>query len=161
MATNLTNPSRVVLPAVALSGVNVDFAIPTSVRGITIALANVSSSGTNSIGVQLSTAATFANTGYLASGDLLAITSAPANTTACFVVIPAPSAASILHATCQLNLIDPSTWVFTQTGGGSNAAYTVFGNGSRNMGASIDGLRLLAFGGDTFDGGTAQLTYIY
>jgi hypothetical protein len=161
MASNIVNPSRVVLPAITLSGANVNFAIPTSVRSIILVVANLSSTGTNSIGVQLSTAATFATTGYLASADLLAVTSAPANTTAAFVIVPAPSAASIVHATCQLTLIDPSTWVFTQSGGGSNAAYSVFGNGSRNMGASIDGLRLLAFGGDTLDGGTAQLTYIY
>jgi len=72
-------------PPVSLSGANVDFVIPAGVKRITLILANVSSNGTNSVGLRLSVGGVFATTGYLASVDILAGSSAPANTTSASV----------------------------------------------------------------------------
>lgn len=155
---NLNNPRPVVSSVRTLSGANVDFVIPNGARKISVTVAGLSTNGTNSIGIQLSVGGVFATTLYLASVDLISGVSSPALTTAAFCIAGTVAASSVIHATAELNLQDPDTWVFAQTGGGSNAAYNTFGNGSRAMGGVVDGLRILAFNGDTFDAGTAQVT---
>jgi hypothetical protein len=155
---DLNNPTPVVSAVRTLTGANVDFAIPRGARKIIVTVAGVSTNGVNSIGIQLSVGGVFASTLYLASVDTIIGSSAPSLATAAFAFAAASGPTSIFHTTAELNLQDPDTWLFTQSSGGSNGAYNLIGNGSRAMGGVVDGLRLLAFGGDVFDAGTAQVT---
>jgi len=148
---------------VALSGASVDFtAIPSWVKRIDIAISGMGSNGINTLGLQIGSSAGVKSTGYLSTSSILTTVGAVANATATFALIVVPVAStSIIHGVASLVLQDAATnqWSCSFVGGGSNAAYSLFLGGSNTLPGVLDRIRLLAFGGDVFNAGSARITY--
>lgn len=153
----------IVLTAVqpTTSGVNIDFTgIPNTVRRLKLLFQGVSTSGANTLLVQLG-AGSIVTSGYLSSGVSQATAANPtiAQFTNAFGVNTG-SAANLLHGEFDIDLLTANNYVVKYLLTASNTGNMFYGAGSINLGGVLDRVRLTTTGGtDTFDAGQASLQY--
>jgi hypothetical protein len=138
------------------SGTSFDFTgIPTNTKIIYMMLDQVSLSGTDELLVQIGDSGGLETTNYdsVSGTRALEVTS-----TSGFIIKDAIAAASV-SGIIILQLCDNSnTWVSSHNVN-RNANAPVFGAGRKQLSATIDRLRLLATGANTFDGGQVNIMY--
>jgi hypothetical protein len=146
------------------SGTNKDFTgIPAGTKTITVMLAAVSSNGTGGFGVQLGTGGTPETTGYL-SGYFGATTAGAAfggATTASFAFANTTAAASF-SGSITFQLMNAATNLWTCNGSiyaDDATDYTTTVAGHKPLAGTLDMVRFLAGGADTFDTGNVNITY--
>jgi hypothetical protein len=141
------------------SGTAVDFTgIPTWVRKIKVLLSGVSTSGTNSVIVQLNTIAT----GYLgaSSASSSAVATAALSTGFRFSFDTADTAAAVRHGELSVSNITGNTWTASGTAALSSSAVTSTVAGTLALAGVLDSVRITTIGStDTFDAGTITIIY--
>jgi hypothetical protein len=143
------------------SGTSIDFTIPSWAKKITVQFVGVSTSGTNSLLVQIGDSGGVEDTGYLSAASGLDTGVTSANSTAGFIVA-AVSAGSVVHGTVVLTLEDATafTWVSSGTLAFSSSAATSVSAGSKSLSAALTTVRVTTAGGsDTFDAGAVNVIY--
>jgi hypothetical protein len=143
------------------SGTTIDFTIPSWAKKITVQFVGVSTSGTNSLLVQIGDSGGVEDTGYLSAASGLDTGVTSANSTAGFIVA-AVSAGSVVHGTVVLTLEDATafTWVSSGTLAFSSSAATSVSAGSKSLSAALTTVRVTTAGGsDTFDAGAVNVIY--
>jgi hypothetical protein len=146
------------------SGTSIDFtSIPSWAKKITIQFVGVSTSGTDSLLVQLGDSGGVEDTGYL--GASFGVTNAGSASVANFTAgfgISSSDAGNVFHGTVVLTLEDSAnfTWVASGHLAFSNAASVVFTAGSKSLSAALDRVRVTTTSGtDTFDAGAINCLY--
>lgn len=146
------------------SGTEVDFTgLPSGIKRITITFSGVSTNGTDNWLIQLGDSGGIENSGYLGSGAGVPSGSSPAvsNYTAGFGIRSA-SAASVLHGTVELCLLDAATNLWSCNGSlaSSAAAEMYLTAGSKALSATLDKVRVTtSAGANVFDAGSINLAY--
>lgn len=145
------------------SGTSIDFnSIPAWVKRITMSFSGVSTNGTSVPIVQIGDSGGIENTGYNGSAYNIAGASA-ANLSSGFNAWTSTwAAASVMHGTVTLTLVDAATNTWAASGliGLSNSANTVILGGSKALSATLDRIRLTTAGGtDAFDAGLVNVLY--
>jgi hypothetical protein len=135
------------------SGTSIDFtSIPSWVRRITVMLSGVSTSSTSNYLIRLGTGSTtYTTSGYVSSCRSAA-------STAGFLVVDAPTAASLASGALTLTNLSGNTWVSSgvlQLSGGS----TYQSAGVIALGAELTAVRITSVTPDTFDAGTINIMY--
>jgi hypothetical protein len=148
----------------ATSGTALDYtSIPSWASKVTLSFAGVSTSGANSLLIQLGTSGGVETTGYLGSSASGGNASTPAvsNFTTGFGVLSG-SAGNVLHGSVTISLLSSlsNSWVAAGTLGTSNTAAFFTVSGSKALSGTLDRLRLTTSGGvDTFDAGAVNIQY--
>jgi hypothetical protein len=148
--------------SVSASGASVTFSsIPSWVKRITMHFSGLSLSGTDEILIRLSTGGTFATTGYTSSSNYTTVgggTGGGSSTTG--AILKAGAAANALTGSYTFVNIASNTWVGTGSHIYDNDAQFVGTEaGKVTLGGTLDGIRVLASGANTFDAGTVNITY--
>jgi hypothetical protein len=137
--------------------------IPSWVKRVTVHFWGLSTNGTAVPRVQIGDSGGIETTGYLGAASQIPTGGNPtsSNFTTSFGLTGLWSAATVLHGKCVIELADAATntWVATVTGGQSNITSTVSGGGSKSLSGTLTQVRLTMDGTDTFDAGSASLTY--
>jgi hypothetical protein len=139
------------------SGTAIDFTgIPSWAKRITLMFSTVSISGTDSIIVRLGTSGGVETTGYLSTGVGL---SNVAFTTG-FGFLTTSIAANSYSGQMVISLMTPSTntWTYTSilTSGSTTLQY---GGGAKSLAGTLDRLRVMPDGANTFDLGRMNILY--
>lgn len=144
------------------SGTSIDFTgIPTWAKNIKVMLSGVSTSGTNSVIVQLGST-TFTTSGYLgaSSAHSSAVMSAALSTGFRFSFDTADVASAVRHGQLSISSITGNTWVASGAAALSNSAVTSTVGGTIALGGVLDRVRVTTVGTtDTFDAGTINIIY--
>ena len=145
------------------SGTSIDFtSIPSWVKRITVMFSGLSVNGTSVPIIQLGDAGGIEITGYLGGSSGISTNVATSNFTTGFGITNANLAASVLHGSIVLTLIDASTntWVAFGTNSKSDASYSSVTGGSKSLSATLDRVRMTTVNGtDTFDAGSINILY--
>ena len=146
------------------SGTSVSFtSLPSWVKRISIHLSGVSLSGTDNLLVRLSTGGTFVTSGYTAGHnytDGVALSVGAGVTSTAGLTIGLGNAANIQTGTYTLTNIKDNIWIGQYVGVYDNdTRYVAYGAGKVDVGGTLDGIRLLPTGANTFDAGTVNITY--
>ncbi len=143
------------------SGTSIDFTgIPSGTKRITINFAGVSTSGSDTIYIQLGDAGGVEATAYLGSGGNMG---GPTFTNYTTSFAPNTAAGSVVvHGTVILTLVNAATFTWVCIGhlgrSDSNNGH-IFG-GSKSTSAELDRVRITtSAGSDTFDAGQINITY--
>jgi hypothetical protein len=140
----------------------VDFTgIPTWARKITVMLSGVSTSGTDSVIVQLGSS-TVTATGYLGatSANSSATASVALSTGFRFSFNTADAAAAVRHGQLSISNITDNTWVADGVAALSDSAVTSTVAGTIALAGVLTRVRVTTVGGtDTFDAGTINISY--
>ena len=144
------------------SGTSVSFtSLPSWVKRVSIHLSGVSLSGTDHLLVRLSTGGSFPTSGYTSTAQSIQGGTASANynsTAGC--IIPGGAAANAVTGTLIFTNITGNGWVGTGIFMPDNdTTFGYFTCGKITLGGTIDGIRLLPTGANTFDAGTVNITY--
>jgi hypothetical protein len=146
------------------SGTSVSFtSLPSWVKRISIHLSGVSLSGTDNLLVRLSTGSSFVTSGYTSGcnytdGVGLAIGAGVTSTAGLAIIAGQPTNSQT--GTYTLTNIKDNIWVGQYVGIFDNGTqYVVYGAGKVDVGGTLDGIRLLPTGSNTFDAGTVNITY--
>ena len=144
------------------SGTSVSFtSLPSWVKRISIHLSGVSLSGTDHLLVRLSTGSSFPTSGYTSTAQSIQGGTASANynsTAGC--IIPGGGAANAVTGTLMFTNITGNEWVGTGIFMPDNdTTFGYFTCGKITLGGTLDGIRLLPTGANTFDAGTVNITY--
>jgi len=145
------------------SGTAINFtSIPSWVKRVTVNLSGVSTNGTDNLLIQLGDSGGIESSGYLAGLSLAAGSSlSSANSTDGFSIATG-SAATVLHGTLTLTLLDAATntWAASGVFGHSNAAQVSWLAGSKALSATLDRVRITTSSGvNTFDAGLINIQY--
>lgn len=142
------------------SGTTFDFtSIPSGVRSITVMLNEVSLSGTNNLLVQIGDSEGLETTGYSsASSNNAGGATATIVSSAGFIITSSLAARSISGIMTIAN-ITSNDWVASWSGGSDTGDFTSNGGGFKQLSATLDRVRLLATGADTFDAGAVNIFY--
>lgn len=146
------------------SGTTVDFtSIPSWARRVTIFLNGVSVNGSAEMLIQIGDGGGIENTGYLgAATNVTDSATAVDNYTAGFGITGSVDAATVLHGSIVLSLIDPAnnTWSAMAVNARSNTDRMGFGAGTKSLSATLDRVRITTVAGTaTFDAGSANISY--
>lgn len=143
--------------AKSATGTSVDFTgIPSWVKRVTVMLSSVSLSGTTSWSVQIGSGS-FTTSGYV-SGTTRASTGTTSTSTSGFVIQPL-TADSSYNGHIILTLVGSNTWVSSHAIFASTSNSAVVGGGGVTLSGSLDRVRAIAGGADTFDAGTINILY--
>jgi hypothetical protein len=144
------------------SGASLDFTgIPTWARKITVMLSGVSTSGTNSVIVQLGSSSVTVS-GYLgaSSANSSATASVALSTGFRFSFGAADVDAAVRHGQLSISNITGNTWVASGVAALSDSAVTSTVAGTIALGGVLDRVRVTTVGGtDTLDAGTVNIIY--
>jgi hypothetical protein len=146
------------------SGTAINFTdIQAGVRRVTVTFAGVSTSGTDSLLIQLGDSGGIESSGYLGASAIVTNGGATvaANSTA-GLLISSASASNVIHGAATFDLSNKATfaWVGRGTFGLSNAASTILSGCSKSLSAELTQLTITTTGGtDTFDNGTVNVIY--
>jgi hypothetical protein len=149
-------------PQSTASGTLFDFTgIPAWASEISVLFNQVSLSGTNNILIQLGTAATFENTGYISSGfnsSATAIASTGATTTG--FLVRAAIATRALSGFAFIKRYDPSAnqWHYSASLSAGGDGMSVNG-GVKTLAGTLTRVRITRDGADTFDSGAVNVSY--
>jgi hypothetical protein len=144
------------------SGTSKDFTdIPSWVKRITIAFANVSMSSTDTLFVQIGDSGGLESTGYTSTGGHV-INGAPSSAAIATVTtafhVQTGQAAQGFYGHMILTLLADTTWVMSVSGCISNYAL-VAGGGIKTLSGTLDRLRILPSGANSFDAGSVNIMY--
>jgi hypothetical protein len=144
------------------SGTSVSFtSLPSWVKRISIHLSGVSLSGTDHLLVRLSTGSSFPTSGYTSTAQSIQGGTASANynsTAGC--IIPSAAAANAVTGTLMFTNITGYEWVGTGIFMPDNdTTFGYFTCGKITLAGTLDGIRLLPTGANTFDAGNVNITY--
>jgi hypothetical protein len=144
------------------SGTSVSFtSLPTWVKRISIHLSGVSLSGTDHLLVRLSTGGAFATSGYTSTAQAVQGGTGTANynsTAGC--IIPSAAAANAVTGTLMFTNISGNVWVGTGIFMPDNdTTFGYFTCGKITLAGTLDGIRILPTGANTFDAGNVNITY--
>ena len=144
------------------SGTSLDFTgIPTWARKITVMLSDVSTSGTDSVIVQLGTSSVVV-TGYLGatSANSSATASVALSSGFRFSFGASDVAAAVRHGQLSTSNITGNTWVASGVAALSDSAVTSTVAGTLALSGVLTRVRVTTVGGtDTFDAGTVNIIY--
>lgn len=163
-ADNPSAPGVRIATKQTAAGTAVDFtSIPAWAKKITISIAGLSTNGTANYLLQVGSSGGVESSGYLGCGTSGGSGGTPTvtNYTAGFG-LPVSSAASVVHGTIVLSLLDPATnyWAADGNLSLSNTAAYVLTSGSKSLAGVLDRIRLTTVGGvDTFDSGFVNVLY--
>lgn len=156
--TAQTNPLTAMTAQASTSGTSIDFtSIPSWVKRITVALYEVSLSGTDSLLLQVGDAGGYETTGYLGSSQVGGTSGGP--TTSGLLVSALGSAILFANGQIVLSKIDGNKWGMHSVCGFSNTAGVAFAAASKELSATLDRLRIIPSGANTFDSGLINVLY--
>jgi hypothetical protein len=157
----LSQPFTLGTAQATTSGTSIDFTgIPSWVKRITLMLNEVSTNGTSPVILQLGDSGGVEITGYLGSATEVKGTPDSDLFTTGFGVLQTPSANDLSYGIATIVNLSSNIWVYSFTGGCSNAAQTYIGGGSKTLSATLDRLRLTTVGGvNAFDAGSVNIMY--
>jgi hypothetical protein len=143
------------------SGTSVDLstAIPAGVRRITIALRDVSLSGTAAIAARVGSGS-FATSGYVSAASTIASTVATGSSTDRFLLSNTVQAANYAYSgLVTITRLSGNIWVLSGVLSNSNGvAITATAGGNISLGGELDRLQFISSNGtDTFDAGSATI----
>lgn len=143
------------------SGTSIDFiGIPSWVKRVTVMFAGLSTSGASDYIVRIGDTNTVSATGYL--GAYAVNSAASTSTTGFGISNGSSSAATLMHGTMVLTLLDPATfkWTCTAVLGESDSARMSYTGGSKILTALLTNVRLTTINGtDTFRVGSVNIMY--
>ena len=150
-ATMSVNTLSTAVPST--SGTSIDFtALPSWVKRITVMFSGVSTNNTSNYLIQLGTGSTtFTTSGYVSSCRSAA-------STAGFLVVDGPTAASLASGALTLTNFSGNTWV-------SSGVLQLSGLGTYQsagviaLGAGLTAVRITSVTPDTFDAGSVNILY--
>jgi len=148
--------------ATTTSGTAFDFTgIPAGVSEVKLVLQGVSLSGTDNFLIQLGTATGIVATGYESSASTMSNVTATLTSTAGLIsrISDATVFSSMVMTITRINT-GSNFWVASYTGA-RNTALTNVGGGEIDLGAELTQLRLTRTGSNTFDAGTANISWRY
>ena len=150
-ATMSVNTLSTAVPST--SGTSIDFtALPSWVKRITVMFSGVSTNNTSNYLIQLGTGSTtFTTSGYVSSCR-------SATSTAGFLIVDGPTAASLVSGAITLTNFSGNTWVSSgvlQISGGG--AY--YSSGVIALAAQLTAVRITSVTPDTFDAGSVNILY--
>lgn len=168
LSTDVDNSKPLLQATVATtSGTSVDLStsIPSGVKRITINFVGVSTNGTSPYIIQVGNGS-FVTTGYLSGNMNITSTPSPdySSSTAGFQVNRSNGAASVVHGTMVLTLIDASTdeWNMITTVNDSGVSSVYTGAGYIDLTGDLDRIRITTVGGaNTFDAGKVSIAWEY
>lgn len=149
------------------SGTSHDFSVGSGARRWTLMLSGVSISGTASLRVQLAGSGGVENSGYLGASNRAGAASdltGQNSTAGADSSIGLAGTTDISHGKFVGDLLDASTntWIITHILGQSNAARASSGAHSKSITGTLTSVRLTTSNGtDTFDAGSASISYEY
>lgn len=148
------------------SGTSISFtSLPTWVKRISIHLSGVSLSGTDNLLVRLSTGNSFVATGYLSQHIILSYISgtglvAGGVDSTVGAILHGASGSTVAYGTYTFTNITGSTWIGSYIGSFEHVTgYLNHAACKITLGGTLDGIRLLPTGANTFDAGTVNITY--
>lgn len=146
--------------SVSASGTAVDFTgIPSWARRITVCLDGVSLSGTNNVTLQIGDSGGVETTGYVAGAAMGPSANENVTATGSFPLgVPLNSTAADAKYGV-VTLVNPSGNLWLLSGVIHSSSYAVgnFCAGSKTLSGTLDRVRILSSGADTFDGGTINI----
>ncbi|MBB3297909.1 MULTISPECIES: hypothetical protein [unclassified Rhizobium] len=156
----MTVASKVTLPSAA----SVDFTgIPSGVRRVSIDLDAISTNGTAGIVIQLGTSSGVETTGYTGgfANTSASGTGAQAGPTSSLELGIPGAASDLITGRITLELIDATNNKWLATGHAAAPAASRFHimAGAKALAAVLDRIRLTTTGSDTFDAGSATITW--
>lgn len=134
--------------------------IPAWAKHITMTFSGLSTNGTSNPMVQIGDSGGYEASSYLGSYSTVGISTA--NMSTGFALATSHGAASVLHGTIELTLVDSSTntWAMTGRMGNSDSAVRHQSDGSKALSGTLDRIQITTAGGtDTFDAGTVNVQY--
>lgn len=143
------------------SGTSFSFTgIPSTVKRITVMFQAVSLSGTDALLVQAIVGGSPVTSGYTATCVHVntSSTTTGGSSTAGFNISQGGSAASTFSGSMVLTRLTGNTWVESYSGKASTTAASV-GGGDVDLAGGLDGIKILATGANTFDGGYVNIMY--
>jgi hypothetical protein len=145
--------------SVTASGTSVDFTgIPSWVKRVTVMFDGVSTSGTNSILVQLGDSGGVETTGYISTSVQISGGGLTADSTAGFVIRSA-TASNVFSGSMVVMNITGNDWVSQHSVKQTTIAIAV-GAGDKTLSDTLDRVRITTVGGtDTFDAGSINILY--
>lgn len=131
--------------------------IPSWAKKITISFDNVSLSGSAICGIQLGTSGGVEATGY--SGAVTGLTTGAASTSHStnFTIDTAGAAATGKTGNIVLSLLSGNQWTIGGALGTTGSSRTSTVGGAKTLSGTLDRIRLMNSGADTFDGGSVSL----
>jgi hypothetical protein len=141
------------------SGTNIDFTgLPSWVKRITVMFAEVSTTGTSNIQIQLGTTGGFVTTSYL--GSSWSANSSNVNNSTGFLIVASNGSAARYNGSATISLAGSDLWVSQSIVSRSDTASTSLGSGSRALSGTLTQLRITTVNGtDTFDAGSINIMY--
>jgi hypothetical protein len=135
--------------------------LPTWIKRITVHFTGISLSGTDHFLIRLSVGGTFATTGYVSSSNYTTAGGATGGTSSTAgTVMLAGNAANTLTGSYTFTNLTGNTWVGTGTHIYDNDSTFVGSEaGKVTLSGTLDGIRILSSGSNTFDAGTVNITY--
>ena len=146
------------------SGATIDFtSIPAWVKRLTVLFSGVSTSGTNSLLIQLGSSGSVETTSYISVNAYCGATNAAGGvtSTAGFIIFSNASA-NLFYGHATFTLSGSNLWIGSYLFGVNNAStyYSFQGGGNKTTSAALDRVRITTVGGtDTFDAGTVNIMY--
>lgn len=140
------------------TAIDINTAIPSWVRRITIAYSGVSLSGSAHSIIQLGSGS-YTTTGYASTGAYAGTTNSAGVASATNGLIAYGSALSAFTGTMTIVAMGSNLWVASHSGA-LNTTIGVMGGGSITLGGTLDRLRITSTNGtDAFDAGSITLLY--
>jgi hypothetical protein len=141
------------------SGTSIDFTgLPSWVKRITVMFAEVSTTGSSNIQIQLGTTGGFVTTSYLGS-SWSANSSNVTNSTG-FLIVASNGSAARYNGSATISLAGSDLWVSQSIVSRSDTASTSLGSGSGALSGTLTQLRITTVNGtDTFDEGSINIMY--
>lgn len=148
--------------AQSASGTSITFSsVPSWVKQITLHFSGISLSGTDHFLIRLSTGGTFASTGYVGGTTIPGPgPSVVGINSTVGAIVYGGDAANVITGSYTFTNITGNTWVGTGINTYENTPnYTGIAVSKVTLGGTLDGIRILASGANTFDAGTINVTY--
>jgi hypothetical protein len=141
------------------SGTSIDFTgLPSWVKRITVMFAEVSTTGSSNIQIQLGTTGGFVTTSYL--GSSWSANSSNVNNSTGFLIVASNGSGNRYNGSATISLAASYLWVSQSIVSRSDAAITSLGSGSRDLSGTLTKLRITTVNGtDTFDAGSINIMY--
>ena len=139
------------------SGAAIDFTgIPSWAKRVTVMFNGVSTNGSSNLAIRIGSGS-IASTGYNS-------TAWTANTnnaiwTDAFVLTAVNAASVAYYGNVHICLLGSNTWVSSHSLGGLSGGYQSLGGGAITLSGTLDRLRVINGGTDTFDAGSINILY--
>jgi hypothetical protein len=158
----LSQPMTLGTAQASTSGTAIDFTgIPSWAKKITVMFSGISLSGTGHFIVQIGSGS-ITSSGYSSTFSFLATdTNASSTTSTIGFGIWGAFAGGSTHGNMQIMLLDSSSFLYASSHSAGEFAgpASKFGGGSVTLSGTLDRVRIIANGPDTFDGGSINIMY--